>query len=115
MRILSTVLIAVGVLLILLSPMWNRIASSSVFWDETAVEEYSSTVVQRHHAMAEASINPSAAKSAKQAQEEFQQSQAKFNRARQFRQRGGPMMRMLGGILAVIGIGIYFATRPTSD
>ena len=112
MRTLSTALIATGVLLMLLSPLWNRVASSSLFWDEKAVQSYSDSVAQMHLANTEAAINSAHAKSAQQAQERFLQNQTKLNRARQFRERGGPIMRLIGGILALIGIASHFITRP---
>ncbi len=114
-RIISLTLIGTGVLLILCSPLWVRIASSSLFWKKEAAQEYSAAVANMHYANVEAIRNPVNAKSAAVAQETFRQQQVRVARARQFRDQGGPIMRTLGGIMAVLGIGTYWATRPPPD
>ena len=115
MRICSIFLIVTGVLLIALAPLWPRIASSSVFWDETEAEEYSASVTEMHHANTEAVLNQTKTKQVAAARERFQRNQAKLNRARQFRERGGRIMRWIGGITAIIGLGLYQTTRPRDD
>ena len=107
MRICSILCVLIGVLLIALSPLWHRVASSQVFWDDAEVEEYSASVAEMHHAHTEAAIDSTKSKQVTEAQHRFQRSQAKLNRARQFRDRGGKVMRWIGAIAAVVGVALY--------
>lgn len=115
MRICSILCILVGVLLIALSPLWHRVASSQVFWDEAEVQEYSSSVAEMHHAHTEAAIDPNKSKQATEAQHRFKRNQAKLNRARQFRNRGGKIMRWMGAVSAIVGVALYQLSKPSDD
>jgi hypothetical protein len=68
-----------------------------------------------HHANTEAALNQTTTKQAVEAQERFKRNQAKFHRARQFRERGGRIMRWIGSIAAVVGLGLYQTTRLRDD
>lgn len=117
MRIASVALIVVGIALMLLSPMWQRFASSSFVWSDDAAVQYTESVTEMHHANSEAALRKTKTdtEAALQARKQFHANQAKLSRARQFKQRGGPIMRLIGGILAMAGIALQFYIRQQGE
>ncbi len=126
MRVLAILLIITGLLLMALSPLWPSVASSGLFWDDESALDYAESVAELHHAQTKASIENdpllyddenaierehtdahAAETHTLAAQQRFDEAQRKLVNARQFRNKGGTIMRWLGAVIAVIGLGIY--------
>ncbi len=126
MRVLAILLIITGFLLMALSPLWPTVASSSLFWDDASALDYAESVADLHYAHTQASIendplvygdenvierehtdDHAAETHTLPAQQRFDEAQRKLVKARQFRNKGGTIMRWLGAVIAVIGLAIY--------
>ena len=132
MRVLAISLIITGFLLMALSPLWRSAASSKLFWDDASAIEYAEAVADLHRTRTQTSFENDPLvlnehgeleeRSASQRNQtdvravdddahsdgnDFYESQRKLVNARQFRNKGGTIMRWLGAVIAVIGWGIY--------
>ena len=106
-------MLILGVALMGIALLWPKIATSALVYDEQQAVEHQRAVAELHGLHDERPHNGEPLPSDVQArrdlvQERLNRSRAELVRARRIREEGGAVLRFIGVVLALAGLGVLF-------